>query len=128
MVIQVPHSLAWICRKLEDAAVDVIFVKIGRSAKRQGEVLVHGVEEPEDASFCIGEGGRIVLQEGFAVEAEGLGHCPGGGEVEPAEGEFAFFLGAHGLGIVSSLIENNEMTRPSYPKRECLYILQRWYS
>jgi hypothetical protein len=32
------------------------------------------------------------------VETEGLGHCPGGGEVEPAEGEFTYLLSAHGLG------------------------------
>jgi len=104
MIIQIPDSLSRIGGKVEDAAVDVVFVKIRRAAEAQREVLVHGVEKPEDAAFCVGEGGRIVLQEGFAVEAEGLGHCPGGGEVEPAKGKLAFFLGSHCLDVVSNLL------------------------
>ena len=103
MIIQIPNSLSRINRELKNGAVNVIFVKIRRAAEAQGEVLVHGVQKPEDTALGVGEGGRVMLQEGFAVETEGLGHCPGGGEVEPAEGELALFLCSHCLGIVSIL-------------------------
>ena len=59
---------------------------------------------PNLNKLVILQGGRVVLEEGFAVTTEGLGHCPGGREVEPAEGDFAFFLGAHCLDVVSAVL------------------------